>query len=285
MPVVARKFGWRPEIDGEHDALVGGPNRDASEDLLTGAPIIPSEASALVAALPVFKDQDVTNSCVAHAVANTAESSLRAISGQPVEASSIPALYCAANMLIEPPGSPLLDIGTYGRVLMHVAREWGVARDKDYPFRDPRTGRIIPGIVTKRVPPDVLQHASAWKLDEQLSINATGKARIDAVCLAITRLAGVPTAGVVDTAFMNYNGRGVLTAPKPGDVRGRHMVAIVAFRTNKTTKKREFCIRNSWSRWGLVWMNQPSLAWVDESWIHAQSELYWLRVSRKRRTS
>ena len=280
-----RSFGWLPETPGQHDEIVGGPNRDASNDLLAGATPIPSEFLRLVPALPAFKDQDLSSTCVPHAVVNVAEASLKAISGKAVDPSSIFELYGTANALIEPPGAPLQDVGTYARVVMHVAKEWGVARDRDWPFRNPKTGRVDLPRATTRVPPDVLQRASSWKLDEQLTIYATGPDRLRTIDAALASLSGVPAAGVVDGAFLGYQGRGVLGAPNLDDARGRHMVAIIGYRTNKTTKKREYLIRNSWRSWGLVFQGQPSMAWVSEEWVHAQEELYRLRVSRGRRTA
>jgi hypothetical protein len=289
-----RTFGFLLEAPGEHDTCCGGPNRDASVDLLTGAIVIPDVHTALVTALPLFKDQGFTSTCVPTALLNIGETSLRAISGKPVEPSSIPAAYAASNALLRTrPGEPIQDIGTYGRTVNQILKDWGAARDVDYPLRDPTTGEIHmvddpevgrTSVVTANVPPHVLQHASSWKLDEQLTIYARGPARIETIAAAIVTLAGIGAAGVVDTAFMNYDGHGVLGPPKPGDVRGRHMVAIIAFRRNPTTRKREFLIRNSWSLWGLTFMDQPSLAWVSEDWVQAQDELYQLRVSRGRKT-
>ena len=279
-----RNFGWIPEDAGQHDDLTGGPNTDASPELLAGAAALPDESLRLVLALPAFKDQDVTSTCVIHAIANVAESSLKAITGFTIDPSSIPQLYAAANALLAPPGTPLQDIGTYARVVLQVAKEWGVARDIDWPFRDPSGETDVRRVVT-RVPPDVLQRASSWKLDEQQTIYAKGADRLRSVEAAVHALAGVPVAGVVDGAFMNYDGRGVLGAPNLADVRGRHMVAIMGYRTNRVTKKREYILRNSWRGWGLVYLKQPSMAWVSEAWVHAQDELYRLRVSRGRKTA
>ena len=163
--MTARGFGWRPEAPGEHDALLDvhgrpiGVNRDASE-ILSGAASTPDEFLRLVPFLPAFKDQEATNTCVIHTICNLAEGTLAATTGEIVPPSSIPQPYTTANALIVPPGAPLHDDGTYGRVAMQVAKDWGVARDSDWPFRDPRTGRIIPGIVTTRVPPDIHQRAN-----------------------------------------------------------------------------------------------------------------------------
>lgn len=282
-----RAFGWLPEAAGQYDDLRGvsgeplGPNPDASE-LLTGAAPPPSEFVGLVASLPSFKNQDITNTCVVHTIANIAEGTLAATTGKPVEPSSVPQLYATANALITDPGVPLSDDGTYARVAMLVAKEWGVARDADWPFRDAQTGQIIAGIVTTRVPPDVLQRASSWKLEEQRTIYATGPDRLRTVEGIIAGLGGVPTAFVVDGAFLDYDGRGVLGAPNPRDFRGRHMVGIVGYRTNAQTKKREYLIANSWRMWGLTFQGRQGMAWVSEEWIHAQEEMYQMRVTRRR---
>lgn len=277
----ARFFGFLPEAEGQLDPLCGGPNPDASAELLAGTTPLPDEAMALVRALPAFKAQDLTNSCVSHAIANAAETRLKAIGTSIVEPSSVRQLYALSNqLLLVKPTDELKDEGTYARTCMKAAAEWGVARDKDWPFRDPKTGKQ--NSVTERVPPDVLQRASSWKLTEQASIYATGPARVQAVCAALANLEPIPAAGVVDDTFMNYNGRGVLPAPDVTREVGRHMVCIVGYRTNMATKKREFMIRNSWRRWGLIYWNQSSLAWVGEEWVGAQDELYRMRVTRGR---
>ena len=290
--MTARGFGFLPEAPGQHDSLVVGAdpdgpslgrNPDASA-VLAGAAPVPEEVVRLVTALPPFKNQEDTNTCVPHAIFNIAEASLTA-TGSPIEPSSVPQLYCTTNALVQPPGTPLQDLGTYGRVALQVTKEWGVARDVDYPFRDSRTARIIPGIVTTAVPPDVHQRATSWKLDEQSTIYAQGQDRLRTVDVILAAIGGVVAAGVVDSKFMNYQGRGVLGAPDLQDARGRHMTAIIGYRTNKTTRRREYLIRNSWPQWGLVLMDQVSLAWVDQDWVLAQEELYRLRVSRGRRTS
>ena len=278
-----RMTGALIERPGEHDELVGGPNRDASEDLRVGVVPIPNEALGLVASLPPFKDQETTNTCFPTAIATAAETRLRAL-GVPVEPSSIPQLYCTANALIEAPDAPLRDVGTYGRIVMQVARDWGVARDTDYPLRDPRTGELVPGVATARVPGDVLQSASSWKLEEQLTVYATGADRLRTVETALhLLLEPVVTAGVVDAAFMAYDGRGVLGAPDLARAQGRHAVCIIGFRTNPRTARHEYLIRNSWRGWGFVLQNQVSLGWVDENWVLAQEELLRMRVTRGRR--
>ena len=284
MSAAPRKFGWLPEPEGAFDDLTGGRNRDASEDLLAGAAPAPKEALRLVPHLPPFKEQGDSSTCVGHGILNVGESTLRATTGTKIEPGSIPQVYTTANQLIEPPGSPLQDIGTYGRVVMHVCKEWGVAPDRIWPFRDPRTGKIDHKRLVTRVPPDVLMAASSWKLDEQLTIYATGEDRLRTVDAAIANLSGIPTAGVVDQAFLDYQGRGVLGAPDPRKFRGRHMVAIIGYRTN-AAGRREYLIRNSWRAWGLVLMNQPSLAWVNEGWVLAQEEMFRLRVSKGRKTA
>lgn len=280
----ARFFGFLPEPEGLHDNLCGGPNRDASEDLLANAAPLPTEALQLLRALPDFKSQDLTNTCVSHAIANAAETRLRALGNSIVEPSSVRQLYTLSNqLLLAKPDDPLLDEGTYVRTCLKAAAEWGVARDRDWPFRDSKTGKQ--NSVTEKVPPDVLQRASSWKLDEQLTIYTKGEEKIRTVCAAIANLEPIVTAGVVDKTFLNYSGRGVLPAPNDLQVVGRHAVCLIGYRTSSTTKKKEFLLRNSWRQWGLILHSQPSLAWVTEEWILAQEEMYRIRVSRGRRTA
>ena len=304
MSAANRGMGFLPEKDGQYDDLVVGDgpdaqrigrNRDASEDLLTGAAPIPSESFALVPVLPLFRDQEDTSTCLPTTALNVAESSLAANGGGLVEPGSIPHLYSTANALSVPAGAKLEDTGAYGRIILQVLREWGVAPDKVWPLRDPKTrriiatrdasGRIVGGPLVERAPPHVHQRASSWKLDEQLTIYSRDQACLDTVAASIAQRSGIIACGPVDGLFMYYNGRGVLGASKLSDFRGNHAVAIVGFRTNPTTKRREYLIRNSWSMWGLVYMKQPSMAWVDEEWVLSQRELYRLRVSRGRRTS
>ena len=294
MTAAARGMGWLRELPGQFDGLVVGPNpssppigpnRDASEDFLAGAAPTPDEFVRLVPSLPPFRDQEDANVCVPTAVLNVAEATLKATTGMTIEPGSVGQPYAIANALTQDAGSQLGDFGSFPRVVMQVVKEWGVAPDRIWPFRDPRTRHIVRENLITRPPPDVLQNASSWKLDEQLTIYATGADRLRTIDATIAGFGGVPTAGIVDGAFMSYRGRGVLGPPDPQDDRGRHMVAIVGYRTNKITRKREYLIRNSWSEWGLILMKQPSLAWVSEEWVLAQEELFRLRISRGRRTS
>lgn len=288
MTVGAFPLGCLFEMDGEHNDICGGPNRDAAEQL-AGVVSVPDEALALLQYLPAFKDQGSLGdprgsslTCAAHGIANGAETRLRAL-GFEVPPSAIRQIYTLSNQLLRSyRGERLQDVGTYPRVAMKACAEWGVAPDSAWPFRDPVTGAI--NDVTKDVPPDVLQKASAWKLKEQTTIYATGAERVRLVCAALAPKAGmpgepIPCAGPVDRVFMSYGGHGVLPAPDPNDDLGGHMVCIICFRTN-AQKKREFLIRNSWPGWGFTMQNQESLGWCSEEWLMAQRDVFSLSVTR-----
>ena len=60
------------------------------------------------------------------------------------------------------------------------------------------------------------------------------------------------------------------------------MVAIVGYRTEAQTAKRQYLIANSWGDWGLTFQGRPSMAWVSEEWVLAQEEIYQMRVTRGR---
>ena len=127
-----RFFGWREEPPGEFDAIEDrdgqriGANRDGAEDLAGAAPP-PKEAMALVSALPPFKDQATTSSCVAQALLNAAETRLRAL-GVAVASGSARALYALSLELLRAfRGEKIKDEGTFPRVLFQSAKDWGVA--------------------------------------------------------------------------------------------------------------------------------------------------------------
>lgn len=268
---IVRGYGFIPELDGQHDVLCG-VNRDVGE--LFGAPTsLPSEAMALVNALPALKNQGESNSCVAHGIANGAETRLKAIGLSPPP-SAVRQIYTQSNELLRrTKNEKLRDDGTYARTAMKACADFGVAHSTDWPLYD-ASGHLQD--VTKEVPPGVLQHASAWKLREQFSVYATGQARLNAVCGALVNLNPLPCAGQVDTVFEAYNGSGVIPAPDPAKLAGGHMTCIVAYRTN-VAGKREFMIVNSWSDWGL--QSGHSLAWVSEEWVLALQEIYGLALT------
>ena len=278
-----RAFGWLEEKPGEFDALEDrdgqriGRNRDGAQDLAGAAPP-PQESLTLVHSLPPFKDQGNEPLCVTHGLLNGAETRLRAL-GVAVPAGSVRAPYALSLALLRTfRGEPLVNLGTYPRVAFQCAKDWGVPPDSVWPFRDPRSGDVLDPI--EEVPPHVLQAASAWKIEEQLTIYAEGDERVRVVATAVANLEPVPCAGRVDQAFVDYQGRGVLGAPDPSRDRGGHMVCIIGYRTNPRTKRLEFLIRNSWSAWGFVLQSQPALAWVSEEWVKAQADLFRIRVTK-----
>ncbi len=261
------------EVDGEpeHNGMVGvNPGIDMHFGGSLSA--YPGEALALANALPALKTQGGTNSCVGHGIDVGAEARCR-VQGINVPPGSPLGIYNLTCMLQRKNANePLRDEGSYARIAMKACADFGVPQEIDWPLWNPDGSQRS---ATTELPPHILQRASAWKLKEQFTVYQTGQARIDACCKALAQKFPLPTAGMVDEPFMNYNGSGVLTRPDPQLEVGGHMTCIIGYRTNSAGKK-EFLIVNSWVRWGMP----GSLAWVDEEWVKTQWEIYAFTITK-----
>ncbi len=278
-----RGLGYVPEPEGHLDDLCG-VNRDAAQ-LVSADGAIAEQNTLLLQYIPPFKDQYTTNTCVAASLANAAEARL-ASRGQPVPPSSIRQPYTLANMMLrKTKGEQLYDIGTYPRMVMQVAAEWGVATDAAWPLVHPETGEMLSP--TEEVPPDVLQAASSWKLTEQSSIYAQGDERVRIVCASLDLMEPVLAPGKVDRLFERFDGRGVLTAHND-DVIGGHQVAIIGYRRNPFNRGFEFLLVNQWNGWGfegLPGTQVRSLAWADADWLKSRDTMFRIQTTRVRATS
>lgn len=267
-------FGWIPELDGQHDLLCGGMNLDAGEHF--GAPVgLPKTSLDMMNALPPVKDQGSTSTCVAHGIANGAETRL-AIQGIKVPPSAVRQIYTLSNELLKRSiAEKLKDEGTYPRVAMKACADFGVGEEKDWPLYN-AGGHV--NDVTQEVPLDVLQRASSWKLKEQFTVYQTGRERLATVAACLSNHQPMPCAGLVDQVFMDYNGVGVLPASDPRRIAGGHMVCLIGYRTNAAGHY-EFLIVNSWKGWGFA---DRSLAWVSEAWILGLQEIFRFTLTHGR---
>jgi hypothetical protein len=271
-----RGMGFKAEPAGAFDQLCGVSRKVT--DLVAVTTDLPLEAMKLATFRPpVFKDQDGTSTCVAHGIANSAETRLRSL-GVNVEPSSVRALYTLTNELLRTNKSDALaDDGTYPRVAMKVAAEYGVPLEQDWPLWKPDQRSV--NSVTEEVPPDIIMRASSWKLTEQFAITDTNPAaKITSVASAIAAGYPLPIAGDVDEAFLNYSGSGVVGATDQRYIVGGHMTCLLCYRTNPTTKKKEFLLLNSWLNWGMP----GGLAWVSEEFVLSMLEVYAFTLTHAR---
>lgn len=82
----------------------------------------------------------------------------------------------------------------------------------------------------------------------------------------------VKTGAWVDRTFMDWESDEAVGASNPMNGGGNHAFALIAYRTNARTGKKEFLLRNSWGSWGVSvdlgdGRNITGCVWVSEEFI------------------
>lgn len=253
-----RSLGCLPD---DHEAFDRKFGAVSSMGPLIGAPRnLPSEAMEIAGHLAPYRDQKESSSCVGHAVCRVADARLRVQGKNPPYGSPLAAYTVGRILGRARPSEKLTDEGSYPRLVMQGIREYGVPSEATWPL-DMKN-------VNTDVPPDVLQRASAWKIADYYRVYAEGDSRGDAVCAALAQKYPLLACASVDDVFMDHKGPSVLEPPNPKTIVGGHALAIVGYRT--VDGQRQFLIANSWSDWGMT----GSLAWVNEAWVRACSDVY-----------
>lgn len=221
---------------------------------------LPGEAMDLAQNLVTFRDQLSSSSCTGHAICRAADARLR-VQGKIVPYGSPLAAYTVGRTLsLKTPGEKLEDFGAYTRLVMEGVRQWGVAPESEW--------SLTSETINAKLPPDVLQRASAWKIEDYFRIYATGSSRVDAFCKALADRYPLVVETYTDDAFNAYRGKGVIPAPTAKVA--PHAVCVLGYRT--VDGKRQFLIGNSWGGWGL----SNSLGWASEEWVMATIGAYAL---------
>lgn len=223
-----RRVGWMRDA---FDA------RDRSTKALFGARRgVPAEASLEHLMLGI-RDQGSTNACVGMAIGTAVDVRLRRTGITTAPMASALAVYTLARSVTD---APLLDLGCHPRLAFRAMREHGIPSEGVWPFSE--------GEVATKLPWDVLQQASAFRVAAWWRIDSEGDERIEDVCQAIA--AGYPVVfGLdVDRAFLEYSRGGAPLGALGEDRIGGHMTCLLGYRTENNRR-----ILRGANSWGIGW--------------------------------
>lgn len=266
-----RGKGFRP--DTKHQAV--GLLRDVLGDYINALATPPDSAQHLEPlighALGGVQDQGQTGSCVGFTFSDTI--GLRcAYLGNPIPLRSGQGIYTLARCEARKDPSngmtiatELTDGGTEPGLAVAALVAYGAPAATVWPYNADAIN-AEPSWMQ-------LEGASASLLSESGYVDLSGHTGASRSLVVKTMLAQgipVPLACQVDESFETYVGAGVLSAPK-GDLLGGHMISLIGYETNR------YRLLNHWSSgWG-----DEGLAWVDESWLQAATNVYALNVVGK----
>lgn len=250
--------GYHPDT---HDK-----SQDISARALFGAIMrLPAEYS-LEASISQVYDQGPTSACVGWAFAQAVK--LRcAVAGSPIGLPSPTAWYTGAraterNLLgLTPEQSPLQDNGSTPSLAVMAAQTIGIPSNDVWPF-DPTTINDEPNL-------EELEIASAFKLIGAYRIGSDGTQRIQDIKQAISSGYPVAIGTMVDQAFEDYNGKGVIAAPNPANLLGGHMMHLVGYRADGAFR--------GVNQWGTSW-GDSGLYWASPAFVTTvlMSDIYVL---------
>lgn len=251
VPSFRGRFG-KGYLPDTHDKSL-----DLSSRALFGAPInLPAEATLEDLVTSVY-DQGQTSSCVGWAFAQAVKLRLAKM-GTPIELPSPEAIYVCARAMerqmkgLSPSDSPLQDQGSIPALAVAAMQKWGIASMAAWPF-DPATINDEPDL-------EELEVASAFQLlsSGYARITSTGTQRLTDIKQAIANGYPVAIGIAVDHEFEQYNGKGLVTAPNPGDILGGHMMHLVGYRSDNAFR--------GVNQWGNLW-GDSGLYWADSSFV------------------
>lgn len=255
----ARSLGYKKDTPDD---------RDYKARALFGARRgLPNENLVLEGCVPGIKDQGPTSSCVGQAIGTAIDARLRRIGKWDAPQSSSHAIYTFARALYRLSGDERLDDeGSFPRLAMKGLRDWGVPSELRWPFN--------PAKINDELPWDVMQAASANRLQAWWRIDSVGKERVEDICQAI--VAGFPVVfGIdVDSAFLDHVGKDPIVAIDHAKIAGGHMMCLVGYTT--ANQARVFRGVNSW---GLGWGDRGYF-WAGEGFVMDPSagDFYVLQI-------
>jgi hypothetical protein len=218
---------------------------------------------------PGIMDQGQVGSCVGHATCGSCETRL-VIAGTPIPHRSPVWIYDVARCIeraricYNTPNNQLPNLEDEGSMPSDAwtgIAKWGVAAYKDRPTSN-ATANHEPKL-------GMVESASELILTGAYRIDSTGSSRITAMKTALANGFPIALAVEVDSAFMDWNGTGVISAPRPGDSLGGHYIYVTGYETLLSGGV-IFSGPNSWTEdWG------DEGFWVgDESFISEARDIY-----------
>ena len=213
-------------------------------------------------------DQFQTRSCVGWAIGQGVYVSLRKAG---IVLASFPSghgIYTLARAVDRlSTYTPLIDEGSMPNQGMRAMTEWGVPLLSDWPFE--------PGSIDAEPDLGGIRAASRLRLSGYYRVDdgGSGDDVVARVRQAVSRGHAVPVATLVDQAFEDYDGRGLVTAPT-GNL-GGHYVCVVGYDTSASGRT-VVEVANSWGEgWG-----DRGFARCDESWLRRTTDRYVMDLRR-----
>lgn len=138
------------------------------------------------------------------------------------------------------PDEPLVNRGTYPRLVRDAVRQSGLVADRHYPY--------VEADFNKDIPPRIHRLAYDQAGLDSYSIDEFGQRRIEAIKATLRSRSTVQMALKVDGGFCDFTGDEILMSVNMADIKGGHMVNIIAVEPDDT-----IVIENSWGRaWGIT---------------------------------
>jgi len=243
-PAFVRSLGWKKDtLDprDKHSGMLLGARR-------TGLPL----ECSLEEHIPGVFDQGPSSSCVGHGIFGAVETRLAkmGIKRAHEDRASRLGIYALARIVDRlSPSQALQDEGAFPRKAFKAIKEYGIPTERVWPFSL--------AAINEELPWDVLQSASAFKLQAFYRIQGMGREFVENLCHAIASGYPVPFGADVDEPFMYVAGKAPFERFGKNRV-GGHAMYVVGYKT--INGKRYFRVVNSWGYgWGdngLVWMSE-----------------------------
>ncbi len=223
------------------------PHERARIPHLTAAfmlPALPGKAS--LEGLIDLRDQSESSSCVGQADQQAAYVGLkqRGVNCPKLSALSIYTPARRVDMPRDAHVAPLMDNGCRPSMAVQAMRAGGIATEAAWPFDLSK--------VNVDIPFDVFENANnllPYTVDGEYAIHEQGTARAWPMMLGLSQGHAIPFGTVVDQAFMNHVGTGIVNRAK-GPILGGHMMCCVGYETLPSGVV-VFRVVNSWGKgWG-----------------------------------
>jgi hypothetical protein len=206
---------------------------------------------------PAVMDQGQTGSCTGHGTSGSVYTTC-AKAGKPLPFVPSPkGIYDVARCIDRAPNAngslpALTDSGAAPNEVARAITEWGI-RPTQAPTADGRNSDCDPSTINDDPTWLDIEQDLKLKLTGEYTINSTGQALIQDVCLALQAGYAIGIAIFVDMVFEDWTpAQAPLGTPNFNDPDGGgHWIYLIGFRTDSKTGKKIFKFRNSWgTSWG-----------------------------------